>query len=60
MAYIKKTEYGPAEITVEGLEYNSKTKKAISQKGNKIIIGGKEIQANDLNVQELYASGDKP
>jgi len=60
MAYIKKPEYGPAEITAKGLEYDSKVKKAISQKGSKIIIGGTEIQSSDLNVQELYISGGKP
>jgi len=60
MAYIKKPEYGPAAITAEGLEYDSKEKKAISQKGSKIIIGGKEIQSSDLNVQELYVLGGKP
>jgi hypothetical protein len=59
MAYIKKNEYGPAEITVERLEYNSKAKKAISQKGNKIIIEGEEVESSDLNVQELYVPKSK-
>ena len=60
MAYIKKTEYGPSEITVEELEFNSIGKKAIVQNGSKIIIGGKEIQTEDLNIKELYVKGEKP
>jgi hypothetical protein len=60
MAYIKKTEYGPAEIKAEGLKYDSTAKKAIAQNGNKIILEGKEIPAEDLNLQELYFSEAKP
>jgi hypothetical protein len=60
MAYIKKTEYGPAEITAEGLKYNSTVKKAIAQNGSRIILEGKETPPEDLNVQELYFSEANP
>ena len=55
MAYNKKMEYRPAEITAKRIKYNSKAKKAFAQTGSKIIIGGNEIPPDDLNVKELYA-----
>ena len=60
MAYIKKPEYGPAEITAETLAFFSTEKWAIVQKGNKIIIDGIEVPSDDLNVKELYTSAFKP
>ena len=60
MAYIKKPEYGPAEITAEALAFHSTEKRAIAQKGNKIIIDGIEIPSEDLNIKELYSSAVKP
>ena len=60
MAYIKKLEYGPAEITAETLAFHLTEKRAIAQKGNKIIIDGIEIPSEDLNVKELYTSAFKP
>ena len=60
MAYIKKPVYGPAEIIAESLVFNSTETKAIEQRGNKIIIDGKEILSTDLNVEGLYAAENKP
>lgn len=60
MAYIKKLEYGPAEITAERLVFHSTEKQAIAQSGNKIIIDGIEISSEGLNVKEFYTSAVKP
>ena len=60
MAYIKKLEYGPAEITAERLVFHSTEKRAIAQSGNKIIIDGIDISSEGLNVKELYTSAFKP
>lgn len=56
MAYVKKSEYGPAEITAKILEFNLTKQLAIAQKGSKITIDGVETISKDLNVKELYGS----
>jgi hypothetical protein len=60
MAYIKKPEYGPAEIKAEILDFSSTEKRAIAQKGNKITIDEVEILSEELSVKELYTSGVSP
>jgi hypothetical protein len=55
MAYIKKLEYGPAEIRAETIAFHSTEKRAITQRGNKIIIDGIEVSSVDLNVKNLYS-----
>ena len=59
MAYIKKLEYGPAKITADELDFSSIEKRAISQKGNKILIDGVEVSPEKLQVKELYSSTSK-
>lgn len=60
MAYIKKSEYGPAEILAETLEFTSTKKQALAQQGNKIVVDGVEILSGELNVEELYSSAVEP
>jgi hypothetical protein len=56
MAYVKKPEYGPAEITAQTLEFNLTGQPVLAQKGNKITIDGIETISKDLNIKELYSS----
>ena len=58
MAYIKKDEYGPAEIIAKNLEFNSTDQHTVVQKENKISIDGIEILPTDLDVRKLYLSSD--
>jgi hypothetical protein len=60
LAYIKKSEYGPAEITAESLVFDSSAKQAIVQNKNKIIIDGVEVPSESLNVKELYSNSVEP
>jgi hypothetical protein len=60
MAYIKKTEYGLAEIVADSLTFNSTDKKFITQKGNAIVIDGVDAPPIDLDVENLYSSEVKP
>ena len=60
MAYIKKPEYGPAEIVAESLAFKLTDKKFITQKGNTIVIDGVETPPSDIDVEGLYSSGIKP
>jgi hypothetical protein len=59
MAYIKKSEYGPAKITADALEFSSIEKRAISQEGNKILIDGVDVSPENLRVKELYSTTSK-
>jgi len=58
MAYIKKTEYGPAKIIANNLEFHSTKHKGLVQKENKISIDGIEILPTEINVKQLYSSID--
>jgi len=58
MAYIKKAEYGPAEIVAKNLEFNSTDQRAVMEKENKISIDGIDILPTDLDVKKLYFSSD--
>ena len=58
MAYIKKDEYGPAEIIAKNLEFNSTDQHAVVQKENRISIDGVEILPSDLDVRKLYFSSE--
>ncbi len=60
MAYIKKPEYGPAEIVAESLAFKLTDKKFITQKGNTIVIDGVETPPSDIDVEGLYSAGIKP
>jgi len=59
MAYIKKAEYGPAEIIAKKLEFKSTDQQAVVQKENKISIDGIEVLPTDLDVEKLYFTSDK-
>ena len=58
MAYIKKTEYGPAEIIAKNLKFNSTDQHAVVQKENKISIDGIEVLPTELDVEKLYSTSD--
>ena len=58
MAYIKKGEYGPAEIIAKNLKFNSTDQHAVVQKENKISIDGIEVLPTDLDVEKLYSTSD--
>jgi hypothetical protein len=60
MAYIKKSEYGPAQIGAEALEFSSTYKQAIAQKGSKIVLDGEEIHTEDLQTKTLYPTTVNP
>ena len=58
MAYIKKAEYGPAEIIAKNLEFNSTDQHAVVQKENKISIDGIAVLPTGLDVEKLYFTSD--
>jgi hypothetical protein len=56
MAYNKKKEYGHGTIVASQLDMQSVASPAVSQKGSRISIDGKDIEQTDLNVKQLYAT----
>ncbi len=57
MAYVKKPEYGPAELVADGVTVSGTGEPALSQLGSKVVLNGREIQATDLDVDALYEQG---
>jgi hypothetical protein len=57
MAYNKKPEYGRASLMVADVSFDESATLAIAQKGNSVVIDGKEIHARSLDVDALYATG---
>ena len=55
MSYIKKSEYGSAEILAKNISIESIGDKFISQNGSKITIDGVETASVELNVKKLYS-----
>ena len=54
MAYIKKPEYGSARIIADNIKFSGSKIFARAQKGNNIIVDGKEVEQENMNVKEFY------
>jgi hypothetical protein len=54
MAYVKKPEYGPAEIRGVNLMFVDTPFAAKSQQGNTIVIDGKSVDTEDIDVNYMY------
>ena len=57
IAYIKKTEYGPASITCESCRFDSETPDVALQSGSSIRINGVEHTATSFSEQNLEEVG---
>ncbi|MGK0433376.1 MAG: hypothetical protein ACJA0V_002524, partial [Planctomycetota bacterium] len=55
-AYIKKPEFGVAEIRAERVRMGGSAVRAVAQLGSTIVIDGVAVVAQDLDVDALYAS----
>lgn len=56
-AYIKKNEYGPAEIVAEELTVKSTATYALAQTDSRITIDGDVVESQDFDVDLLYELG---
>jgi hypothetical protein len=54
MAYNKKPEYGRASLSVDRVSFDESARLAMAQKGNSILIDGKEMYAESFDVKALY------
>ena len=57
-AYLKKMEYGPAQIQADGVVFQDHSPQALVQTGSRVVINGETAETTDLNVDELYARLD--
>ena len=56
-AYIKKNEYGPAEIIAQKLSVKDTLIYALVQTDSKVTVDGKNLKSRDFKVEELYKLG---
>jgi len=57
MAYVKKSEFGPARLVARNLELEDVRQKAVAQLGSRIEIDGELQESTPLDVDELYQNG---
>lgn len=60
MAYVKKTEYGPASLIAEQVKIINSKQDAIAQQGSRLELNGKVVATEALNVKQLYQTIMKP
>ncbi|MBN1265964.1 MAG: hypothetical protein JXA25_10755 [Anaerolineales bacterium] len=56
-AYIKKPQYGPAEINAVNITIVETSTPAICQAGSQLVLNGEEVPVNELDVDLLYEQG---
>ena len=54
MAYIKKPEFGSASIEASNITFTGSTPATRLQNGNSIIIDGKALKGETIDVKQLY------
>jgi hypothetical protein len=57
MAYINKSEYGPARIIARDLRMREVGRIAIAQRGSRVSIDGVEQTPEDIDIDALYRHG---
>jgi hypothetical protein len=54
LAYTKKPEYGPAQVTARNLRMDGVGRKAAAQTGSRVTLDGTEVPTENLDVDDLY------
>ena len=57
MAYVKKTEFGPARLVVRGVHLESVGRIAVPVGDSTVEIDGKKAMRVELDVGQLYRTG---
>jgi hypothetical protein len=57
MAYVKKPEYGPAELEASGNLVTRVQRLAMAQTGSRMVVDGKIVPEEDIDVDRLYDEG---
>ena len=53
-AYIKKPEYGPAEVVAEKVSIENAETPVLVQTGSRVVVDGEAVPASDIDVDALY------
>ena len=59
MAYIKKPEFGSARIKASNITFKGSSPSTRLQNGNSIIVDGKPLKGEKINVKQLYETLQK-
>jgi hypothetical protein len=59
MAYVKKPEFGPGRIEASGLVFGALVPDARAQIDSVIVIDGRPVEPEDIDVAELYETSMK-
>ena len=57
MAYVKKPEYGPAELTADKVEVERAAELAVAQTGSKVTIDGVPVDERPFDADSVYEEG---
>jgi hypothetical protein len=60
MAYIKKPEFGIAEVVARNMTLQGNRAVAVVQTGSRVILDGEEFAPEDIDVDELYNTVMRP
>jgi hypothetical protein len=56
LAYAQKPEFGPSEAIVRDVAMHGVPRAAIAQTGSRLLVNGREVEAEDLDVDRLFAT----
>ena len=59
-AYTKKPEYGGATIIADDITVEAGNRRNLVQFGSRIVLAGREIEAQDIDIDALYDTVMKP
>ncbi len=59
-AYIKKPEYGGATIIADDISIQGGTGRNLVQNGSRIVLAGRELDTQDIDIDALYDTVMKP
>jgi hypothetical protein len=57
MAYVKKPQYGPAELEAQDNRISGVGRLAIAQTGSRVVLDGSAVPEEDIDVDRLYKEG---
>ncbi|MDG1462206.1 MAG: CotH kinase family protein [Gammaproteobacteria bacterium] len=60
MSYIKKPEFGVAEVFASNLTLDDNRATAVVQTGSRVVLDGTDIEPEDIDVDELYETVMRP
>jgi hypothetical protein len=57
MAYVKKPEYGPAEVIARNVVLSEVGREALAQLGSRVSLNGVEVTPEAIDIEALYKRG---